>query len=41
MTILPRISDTRQYLLGVLIALPVSLAGTAMIFLIASGGMAI
>lgn len=37
MAILPRTAD----LLGLLIALPLSLAGTAMIFLIASGGMVI
>ena len=41
MTILPRTSDTRQYLLGLLVALPLSLAGTAMIFLLASGVAAI
>jgi len=41
MTVLPGTSDTRRYLLGVLIALPLSLAGTAMIFLLASGGTAI
>jgi hypothetical protein len=36
MTLLPRLSD----LLGLAIALPLSLAGTAIIVLIASGGVA-